>query len=222
MKKLLTLLFLLFALPASATSLWLEPLTLTPEPGESVTIHLMLGERFAGEERAIDAERVVGFQRLDKRSRRHLDRTEGTKPVATYEVGKAGVEIVALTWQGRTGSYHCKAIQVVGDAKPGHPLRFSELGHKLEIVPQTDPVLLARNGGELEVQVLFEREPLAGVRLLALPKEDAVEGAQTAVTDEVGVAKFNLDRPGAWLIQIAHKSPDTRTRATLVLPVGAP
>lgn len=217
-----TALALLMTGPLFAATLWLEPSSLQPAAGEAVEMHLYLGERFAGDERALDAERIVSFQRLDQKSRRHLEKKEGQLPVASFKSGKAGVEIVALTWQGLKGAYFCKAIQVVGDAEPGHPLRFSELGQRLELVPQTDPVLLARRGGTFEVQVLFEREPLAGVRLLALPKEDAVEGALTAVTNEIGVATFELERPGGWLIEVAHKVGGDRTRATLVVGVGKP
>jgi uncharacterized GH25 family protein len=220
----LTVMVLTFLIPGPifAATLWLEPSSLRPAEGEAIEMHLFLGERFTGDERALDAERVVSFQRLDQKSRRHLDRTEGQLPVASFKSGSAGVEIVALTWQGLKGAYFCKTIQVVGDAEPGHPLRFSELGQRLELVPQTDPVLLSRRGGTFEVQVLFEREPLAGVRLLALPKGDAVEGALTAVTNEIGVATFELERPGGWLIEVAHKAGGDRTRATLVLGVGKP
>ena len=212
----------LAALPASAQTLWLEVDPIAPDAKTPVSVHLMLGDRFAGEERAMDQERVVTFQRLRKNGRENLAREEGTLPVANYITGDDGVEILSLTWRGQAISNYCKSIQVVGDAKPGHPMRYSELGQRLEIVPQTDPVLLARNGGRLEVQVLYEREPLAGVFLLAMHKLEPFESAVTAVTDEIGVASFDLDHGGAWLIQVSYKTQEARSRSTLVLQAGQP
>ncbi|NIM60599.1 MAG: DUF4198 domain-containing protein, partial [Acidobacteria bacterium] len=91
------------------------------------------------------------------------------------------------------------------------------------IVPQTDPVLLARDGGRLEVQVLFEREPLAGVNLLAMPKRDPMESIVTGVTDEIGVGSLDLPRGGLWLIQVNYKTrKKERFRSTLVLQAGQP
>ena len=215
-------LVVLTAWPASATTLWLEPDPVAPGVEQPVSIHLILGDRFVGEERTMDGVKVVRFQRLRKNGRENLKREDGTLPVASYTTGDAGVEIVSLTWQGQTSGYYCKSVQVVGDAKPGHPLRYSELGQRLEIVPQTDPVLFAREGGRLEVQVLYEREPLAGVRLLASPKHKPVENAVSAVTDEIGVASFDLNQSGLWLIQVNYKTADVRSRSTLVLEAGQP
>jgi len=215
-------LVVLAAWPANGTTLWLEPDPVAPGAKQPVSVHLIFGDRFAGEERAMDGEKVVTFQRLRKNGRENLTREDGTLPVASYITGDAGVEIVSLTWKGQTSGYYCKSVQVVGDAKPGHPLRFSELGQRLEIVPQTDPVLFAREGGRLEVQVLYEREPLAGVRLLATPKQRPAENTVITVTDEIGVASFDLKRGGMWLIQVNYKTPEARSRSTLVLEAGQP
>jgi hypothetical protein len=214
--------FVLALTPAGAATLWLEPDIVAPRANQPVQLRLMLGERFAGEERAIDGEAVVAFQRLRKNGRDNLPRDHATQPAASYTTGGAGVEIVTLTWQGKTGDYFCKSVQVVGAAEPGHPLRYSETGQRLEIVPQTDPVELAREGGTLEVQVLYEREPLAGVRLLALPRGAAADEHVIAITDEIGVAKFELTRPGLWLVELAYKHEGARLRSTLVLRAGPP
>lgn len=208
--------------PVAAQTLWLEADPPAPGAGQPVSMRLMLGDRFAGEERAMDADKVVTFMRLRKNGRENLDRKAGALPAGSYVTGDDGVEIVSLTWKGQTGGYYCKSIQVVGDAEPGHPLRYSELGQRLEIVPQTDPVLLARKGGKLEVQVLYEREPLAGVSMLALPKHDTVQNAVRAVTDEIGLATFKLNQAGPWLIQVNYKSSGERSRSTLVLVAGQP
>jgi len=208
--------------PLGAATLWLEPDPMAPGVGQPVQVRLMLGERFTGEERALEGDAIVAFQRLRKNARQNLKRMDSVKPVASYTSGGDGVEIVSLTWQGKTGSYYCKAVQVVGDARSGHPLRYSELGQRLEIVPQTDPVVLARKGGRLEVQVLYEREPLAGIRLLAMPKAAPVEKAVSTVTDEIGLASFELSQAGMWLLEVNYTHEGARSLATLVIEAGAP
>jgi hypothetical protein len=213
---------LFLAVPLHAATLWLEPDPLKPDAGRQVQVRLMQGERFQGEEKAMDADAVTAFRRLRKNGRKKLAREEGARPVATYSSGQDGVEIVSLTWQGRTGGYYCKAVQVVGAAESGHPLHFSELGQRLEIVPQTDPVTLARRGGRLEVQVLYERAPLPGVRLMAMPKSSPVEQAVVAVSNEIGVASFDLTSDGPWLVEVNYRHAGERSYATLVLEAGAP
>jgi uncharacterized GH25 family protein len=107
-------------------------------------------------------------------------------------------------------------LLVIDQAGTDNPIRWSELGQRLEIVPQSDPVKLARGGGKLEVQVLFEREPLAGARVRALPEADRSGGAKMATTDEIGLASVVLDRPGLWLVEVARGN----VLSTLVLSAG--
>ena len=105
---------------------------------------------------------------------------------------------------GTQRTHHAKALVIVGDAAASSPLRWSELGQRLEIVPQSDPVQLIRGGGELEVQVLWEREPLAGVSVEAVLRDGARQAAQVATTDEIGVVRFDLQRRGFWVICVEH------------------
>jgi uncharacterized GH25 family protein len=217
-----TLLFAV-AVPVHASSLWLQTDPVAPGPQEEVRVRLIRGDRFPGEDQPAPDDRVALFQRLRKNGRDNLPVEGAVIPAATVRAGQAGVEIIALSWKGRTGpndGYYCKVVMVVGDATEDNPIRYSELGQRLEIVPQTDPVKLHRSGGRLEVQVLFDREPLAGTRLAAIPQAAPSEGILTAVTDEIGLARFELDRPGLWLIEAVNKTPDSRSRATLVLSAG--
>lgn len=212
----------LLAFPATAQTLWLEPDPVAAGPDQPMSVRLFLGDRFSGEEQAIEADKVIAFQRLRKNGRENLEAVEDAVPAASYTTGDDGVEIVALTWTGPRASFYCKTVQVVGDAEPGHPLRYSELGQRLEIVPQTDPVVLRQDGGKLEIQVLFEREPLAGYRVLAMPKRDPVENHIVKITDEIGVATFDLKHAGPWLLEVSYKTPNLRARASLVVQVGGP
>jgi len=115
---------------------------------------------------------------------------------------KPGVNM--LVYESANGDKFSKAFLVVGRAAEGDPLRWSEVGHALEIVPQSDPVHLARKGGTLEVQVLFDREPLAGARVTAVPEGAPAAGGKSAITDEIGVVRIRLDRAGRWLVRTGH------------------
>jgi hypothetical protein len=59
---------------------------------------------------------------------------------------------------------------------------------------------------------------LAGVQVRAVPEVDRDGGSRTATTDEIGLASFELDKPGLWLIEVARGN----IHSTLVLSVGKP
>ena len=96
----------------------------------------------------------------------------------------------------------------------------SQLGQRLETVPQSDPVELADRAGALELQVLFEREPLAGVTVTATSAANPGE-VRTARTDEIGMARLSLERSGGWWVTTRHREGDRAPLdATLFLAVG--
>lgn len=200
---------------ARAAELWIQPEPLSPQPGQEVRLRLFRGEPFAGEEQPFHGASTGRFQRIWKSGRANLKSSNGSKPVGRFRAKKAGVQLVAFT--PKQGGNYCKAVIIVGKAEPGDPLRWSEVGHRLEIVPQTDPVLLAHRGGDLEVQVLLEREPLAGVRVRAHPAAAPANGTRRAVTDEIGLATLKLDRPGPWMVRVEQRN---GLSATLVLAAG--
>ncbi len=202
----LSLLLLASIAPVFGSSdLWLLPEPSAPRPGQRVVVRLMQGAPFEGVR--VPAEGTRKLQRVWKGGRQSAD--EGFAP------SESGVQLVV--YDDGAGRY-CKALVVVGEASADDPIRYSEVGHRLEIVPQTDPVALGRRGGGLEVQVLFEHEPLAGAIVAALPGRAPREGRRTAVTDEIGLARFVLDRAGTWMVRVTH--PPAKARATLVLQAG--
>jgi len=191
-----------FAPVPGASELWLQPDPPAPLPGQSVVVRVMRGEPFAGEE-----ERSGGRpRRIWKRGRQEV--------AADFRPAEPGIQLIVHEEPER----YAKAIVVVGQAPTDDPIRYSEVGHRLEIVPQSDPVLVQRRGGELEVQVLFEHEPLAGVIVTALPEAAPRDGRRTAVTDEIGLARFRLDRPGTWMVRVAQVTEGVR--ATLIMQAG--
>ena len=81
------------------------------------------------------------------------------------------------------------------------------LGLKIEILLQQNPYRLDP-GDDLEVQVLFEGEPLRDKVVAAFNRDaDGEVSNFKARTDENGVARFTLPRAGAWLVRLVHMLP---------------
>jgi uncharacterized GH25 family protein len=77
------------------------------------------------------------------------------------------------------------------------------LGHTLELVPRSNPCRW-NQGDAVEVLVLFEGEPAEGVIVSAGHESlGGHEYAASAATDDAGVARLTLDRPGHWFLR-AH------------------
>jgi len=203
-KATVALLSWILILPTAVNSadLWLQPNPISASPGASVVVSLYEGKPLEGAERTLRADDIGLFQRLWKGGRVNLLAGEETTPRATFASDRPGVQLIA--YESASGDRFCKALVVVGTPEPGDPLRWSELGQTLEIVPQSDPTVLAREGGTLEVQVLFDREPLADATVTFVPETDP-RAARTLRTDEIGVVRFRLDRPGLWLIRTSHR-----------------
>jgi hypothetical protein len=214
----------LVADPTEVTWIAAEPVD--PRPGDEVAVTLMHGGPFAGVEQDYHEDRGALFQHLWKNGRANLG-VEGGSPAARIRPSEPGVHLLAYGSAAGGREHYAKALLVVAGAVAGGPLRWSELGQRLEVVPQTDPVDLLRRGGRLEIQVLWEREPLAGATVLAVPRSAPRTAPQQSVTDEIGVATFDLDREDLWMIGVAHSAPTEDRRsarvdstATLVLAAG--
>jgi len=195
---------------ALAADLWIQPEPATAPPGREIALRLFEGKPFAGVERSWPARRPDLFQRVWKKGRSNLAGRAGEAPAARFVAAEPGTQVVA--YSSEADRAYCKAVIVVGSSAAGEPLRWSELGQRLEIVPQSDPVALLAGARELEVQVLFEREPLAGARVVAVPAAAPEQGLRATITDEVGLARLALDRPGWWLVRVRHKPRDEEGR----------
>jgi hypothetical protein len=208
----------------------LEPLA--PAVGDEIRVHLLDGNAAGGREIAFRGDRVESLQRLWRNGRRNLSGEEGGTPLAVFRVDRAGVQLVVYSGRASdapVSDTFCKAVTVVGTSERRDPLRWSEVGQRLELVPQSDPVGLAERGGTLEVQLLFEREPLADVTVTAVPESDPKKRLETT-TDEIGVARFDLASRGLWVIAAGHRARctdcgtaqpiDFRTSFTLVSGSG--
>jgi nickel transport protein len=94
------------------------------------------------------------------------------------------------------------------------------VGHRLELVPRTDP--FATGGGDLQLEVMFDGKPLAGATVHAYG-EGSTDPTKY-VADRAGIARLRPSRAGQQILSVSHelpsRHPDLATRdvytATLV------
>lgn len=202
--------FLTAAAAPVFAEVWVVPEPGLPPAGEPVSVRIHV--RAEGDAPPADVSGGT-VQRIWKRGRADLD---GAEP--SFSTQGSGVHLVTfasrprVTGRGDRVQEFGKSLVVVGAPQPGSPLRWSEVGHRLEIVPQTDPVALLRGESRLELQVLYDREPLAGVVVEAQPVGEPA-ASRRATTDEIGVARLDVDRAGVWKVLVRH-----RTRCELCEP----
>jgi hypothetical protein len=183
-----------------AQALYLSAEPEHPDAGEEIRVRLMSGAPFDGQATETDSVRI---QRLWNAGRTLLDDETGS---AAFRPDSPGVELIASLAGDDEVSSFGKALLVVGEPSRSGRIWRSELGQRLEIVPETDPLELARRGGALQIQVLFDREPLSGATVVAVAEEAGTKHYRQGQTDEMGRVRFELDRPGRWLVHLAHKS----------------
>jgi hypothetical protein len=181
-----------------------------PAPGDEVGVQLLSGIPF-GDARTVHPEAEDVKLELLWRSGRDDLGPAGPEGRLTIRPTEPGVHLVAFEQRDDTGGAGAvasfgKALLVVGQAVPGESIWRSELGHRLEIVPETDPVALAASGGTLVAQVLFRREPLPGATVVAVAEDAPEPSYRRAATDVLGRVRIELDRPGRWIVHLAHKS----------------
>jgi len=204
----LAIAFLAPAAHAQSLSVLVEPSF--PGAGDEVRIRLTSGLPFEGQELTLEELRGSLLQRLWRSGRTNL-KTDPAAGGTLFSPSEPGVQVIAFFPHGAdgaadrgSGSYG-KALVVVGETAAGEKIWRSELGQRLEIVPQSDPALLVEQGGKFEVQILLDREPLPGATVAAAAEAAPAESYKRAMTDRLGHVSFDLDRPGRWLIHLAHK-----------------
>ncbi len=99
-----------------------------------------------------------------------------------------------------------KALVQVGSVTGG-VLHKREVGQGIEILLLQNPYLLDP-GDDIEVQVLFDGEPLHDKLVKAFHKTGrGVVTKSKARTNQDGIARFTLDDRGPWLIRLVHLLP---------------
>jgi uncharacterized GH25 family protein len=85
------------------------------------------------------------------------------------------------------------------------------LGHALELVPLTNPVLPMGAGTVLRVRLLLHGKPLAGTRIAFIPRgatlTEGIDARYERTTDARGEARLELKEAGAYLVVAHHDAP---------------
>ena len=222
----------LVAMRVFAHDFWIEPSTFRPAAGTTFTASLRVGQDFVGDAVPRSASLMESFTVRDAKGERAVNGFENQDPAGYVRLEQEGVALIAyrskasllettpakfaqfLREEGITPFVektavhrehfyrYAKSIVATesGAKKPAMSIVTRPLNYRLEIVPVTDPL----NASPLELRVLFEQKPLAGVLVVAIARED---GARVeARTDARGHAKLALPR-GAWLVKAVHLVP---------------
>lgn len=109
-----------------------------------------------------------------------------------------------------------KAIVRVGPGTDGAKGFERELGMRLELVPEVDPLAL-KAGDELVVRLEYEGEPCAGVVVTGMnvPLGSAVMAPEKVIakTDEQGRARLKVAGSGLWVVNAVEMAPAPKGEA---------
>ena len=161
----------------------------------------------------------------------HITPTETGSLLVAYQSTRFSLSMDAKTFEGYLKKEGLEDIRILRSnaGKSGKPAnevytRFAKsllavggqsngldssrpLGLRFEIVPLT-PVYRKTGGqpGEMEVQLLYENQPLANVQIEAFSKKNMTTRLLQR-TDQVGRARFTLPHGGVWLLNAVHMIP---------------
>jgi len=158
---------------------------------------------------------------------------------ARFVAGSPGLHCVAHTRTGthgtkrgiKSGKAYFMAAEALDDVAAGGVAHAEPLGHALELLPESHPVLEAGPGKTLRVRLLLRGEPLANHRVSFVPRgtklADGFDPAFERMTDSEGRCSFE-PREGTLILVVSHlNAPDekgadfdrTVYSATLVIDV---
>lgn len=158
---------------------------------------LMVGYQSNGMRIEIEAEKFDSYlveEGLDDAAAERKRRGEG---------GRKGLEVYARC---------AKSMLVVQGDVPLTSEQWAgwdrQLGFPLEIVPEINPCLLAKDA-DLPVRVLFQGAPLANALVGCMPRKDAMQETRVR-TDAEGRVRFRPKMGGVHLLRVAHmvRAPD--------------
>jgi uncharacterized GH25 family protein len=147
---------------------------------------------------------VVGVSRRDAYNTSYKD-SKG-KVVLTKGTKEGLNNIISSTYSQQ----FAKTFILSGEGKADNLSHV--FGHKLEIVPLTNPYGIANNrGGEMLVKVLFNGKPVQHKKVYAMYEGYSTDDAAscTVSTDEKGIAKLRIDHWGPWVVKTKLELPAT-------------
>jgi uncharacterized GH25 family protein len=244
------LLFVLFllstCLPATAHMLWLNPGDCFPKVGTTVDIGIGWGHTYPADriDQEVTEDRVQEISAVDPdglttaltKVSPDLYKLSVDKPGAYLVTAKIKSGSFTMTAEGRKWgdkksvadpikcvNYHIEAKTVILAGGSEKNLGFAA-GQPLEVIPLTNPENL-KNGGILDIKVLFQGKPLPNASVRAtyagFEKPDVAphkSGQKAGIkakkhypvettTDDQGRATVKVTKAGYWLILLSHKPP---------------
>jgi len=213
---------------AFAHDFWIEPSTFRPAVGAMISTSLRVGQEWIGDPVARDTSVIEKFFVRDNSGDRAIAGFEGRDPAGLLRIEKAGGAIVGYRSKPQRlelppekfeqylrdeGLERIAAIRAQrGESKkPSHEIysrcaksllvagdgatKFDKpLGFRYEIVP------LKMTADAIEVRVLYESKPLAGVLVTAMHRDDASLRLKVR-SDANGRVTFKLPKRGVWMIK---------------------
>ena len=129
---------------------------------------------------------------------------ENGKLVLAKETKEGWKDVVSSTYSQQ----FAKSLVLAGN---GNADNLSHaFGHKLEIIPLTNPYAITNNrGGEMLIKVLFNGKPVQHKKVYAMYEGYSNDDAAscTVSTDEKGIAKLRIDHWGVWVVKTKLELP---------------
>jgi uncharacterized GH25 family protein len=105
---------------------------------------------------------------------------------------------------GKTYFVVSPSLDKVASSNPGFD---KPLGHRLELVPEANPVTPMGPGTPLKLKLLFAGKPLPGIKVSFIPRgvklKDGMDNEHERVTDKEGQVAFT-PRTGTFFLVVAH------------------
>ncbi|MCK4618322.1 MAG: DUF4198 domain-containing protein [Desulfobacterales bacterium] len=226
----LSLILVLFCMPASAHFMWINAGDYTPAVKRPVKFTIGWGHAFAspvgnvlykqkglekiymldpdGNELKIEPINEIEFsvKKPLKKEGAYLavaKRKEGFSTKTTEGHKRQSKKGLKNVIQCNYSGMYAKAVVDVG--KSGGKNLTKPVGHTLEIVPLEDPADL-REGEYMPVKVLYNSEPLKTelhATYVGFSTENA--WAYTTKTNKDGIGRIKMLKSGIWLIKVGHK-----------------
>jgi uncharacterized GH25 family protein len=223
------------AIPAVAHDTWVQTNTHVIRPGDAIHIDLLLGNhgndhrdfKIAGK---LSPESVQSFVVIAPDGKSYdlkpdlIDLGYAPKEgflTSKFVPAKAGLYVAAQSSDSVVN--HGKPVRSVRSAKayfvvsasldkvPAKLPGFDKpLGHKLELVPEVNPVAPMGPGQPIKVKLLFNGKPLEGVKVSFVPRgvtlKEGTDADYERTTDKDGRASFTPKTGNYYLVVCHHET----------------
>ena len=150
------------------------------------------------------AEKGLHLIAVTRREAYNTSYLENGRPVHIKGTKEGKNDVLSSTYSQQ----FAKALIQAGDG--GADNLTHVFGHKLELIPLTNPYELANNtGGVMKIKVLFEGKPLIFTKVNAMYEgySNNDDYSCSVSTDRNGVASLRIDHWGKWVVKTKVERP---------------